>query len=101
MGVNSGVYLIASVRGEEHSGITVEGAEQMKRQTARNNEFLAGVKRMMNAKIYARTCKLMNSDPFPNGMGGGEGAAVMYLQQFFINPISRDMFVGFDGFGEN
>lgn len=73
----------------------------MKKQTARNNELLAGVKKMMNAKIYLRTMHLVNADPSPNGMGGGEGAAVMYLQQYFNKPITRDLFVGFKGFGEN
>lgn len=71
------------------------------KQTSRNNEFLAGVKKMMNAKIYSRTLAILNANPFPAGMGGGEKAALTYLQQYFNKPIVREMFVGFTGFGEN
>jgi hypothetical protein len=64
------------------------------RQTARNNKLLAGVKRMMNAKIYARTVQLVNA---PTGESEGwrtygQLSAVAYLQQFFSMPISAEVF---------
>lgn len=63
----------------------------MSKQTCANNAFLRGVKKTMNKKIYARVCKLYNTTD-QGRMSGGEGVAVMYLQQFFNRPITAAEF---------
>lgn len=60
--------------------------EPRPRQTTANNAFLAGVKRLMNGKIYKHALMLVNYD--------GEAAAVEYLQQFFRRPVSVAFFTG-------
>ena len=50
----------------------------MTKQTAKNNKFLAGVKRLMNHKIYASTSRKLNEE--------GQDAALSYLKTFFNDP---------------
>jgi len=57
-----------------------------KKQTAANNPFLAGVKVIMNQKIFAHAARDLNSE--------GEAAALKYLQQFFSVPVSVEFFSG-------
>ena len=61
--------------------------------TARNNLFLAGVKRMMNGKIFAKVSAVVNED--------GEEAGLAYLQQYFRIPVTIEFFVNFEGFKGN
>jgi len=65
----------------------------MTKQTARNNKFLAGVKRMMNHKIYPIVARKLNAE--------GQDAALAYLKTWFNNPdaVTVEFFVKFEGFG--
>jgi hypothetical protein len=57
---------------------------QNKQKNAAGSRFLKGVKLTMNAKIYARTRTLLNSE--------GQEAAIAYLQRFFNKPITAATF---------
>jgi hypothetical protein len=54
------------------------------KQTAGNNRFLAGVKRLMNAKIYRETARLLNAE--------GTDAALAFLNRYFRNPMTAEQF---------
>lgn len=51
----------------------------MKKQTSANNEFLAQVKKVWNAKIYKKASELVNTQ--------GVEAARQYVQQFQRSPL--------------
>lgn len=55
----------------------------MPKQTARNNQFLAGVKRYMNPKIYHIVSTSLNHD--------GPEMALAKLRKYFRNPEKVDM----------
>jgi hypothetical protein len=63
------------------------------KQTAKNNKFLQGVKKIMGAKIYAKTLELVNIS--------GTHAAVEYLQYFFNAPVSVERFENSETFWKN